>query len=1133
MRKRIPALLLSLLFLLSPLAGAFSAESNVLRIYTSEDFVEFCKNCSLDAYSKGLNVYLEADLTLTEEEFTPVPYFAGAFYGKSHSIRGLSFTESHSKVGLFSQLAAGASVRDLTVKALITPGGEQSEVGGIVGYNLGQIQNCVFMGLVAGDSSTGGIAGYNGSSGSVYGCSVYGTVEGTHYTGGIVGYNEGTVRSCTSSAAVNTNYEEISLSMSSLDVSLDSLEGMNVTESIPAHTDTGGIAGYSSGLIDGCANSGAVGYPHVGYNIGGVAGRQSGITVNCSNSGAINGRKDVGGIVGQMAPNVLLQFTGSTSEELQEALNTLNTLIDKTLTDAAGTSKETTAEAGNAIGYLDSAKDSLKDINKALTGFVDGNIDAANSYVNLTKDAVGDLSTVLEALESAAGSLSEGLSKAGELTEVLAQMSVYTGEALDALGEALPYLSAMAEGFSKGAAQLEKAMELLGSTPQTALDKEQLKADIALFQQALQALSESYEAAKAEYEQTGAVSEETRTAIAENLQAAVNALKPIGVDLYNAIKDTDWASLLEIAASNATEIFTALKKALGYFSDGFSAMAEAGDALEGFITALQSMNGLSDELLSGVRETLNAFSQSASSLKTAIAAVKDWAVSLSQTETPEFTKLGEGYSEGCERLDGALTGLSSSIAALNNTVGEKSQTLIGDLAAVNRQFSVVMNLFLNALNDTENLDYENLYEDVSDEDVYAVQQGKVSSCQNGGAVAGDLNVGGLAGSMAIEYDLDPEDDIATAGNASYSFKYQTRAVLLSCINTGAVTSKKDCAGGNVGRMDLGTVVDCENYGSVTSEAGDYTGGIAGKSGSTIRSCYVKCTLSGRKYIGGVAGSGYKISSCAVMTAIPGGGQLIGAIAGEVTEAASGNVFVSDTLSGIDRVSYEGKAEPVSYRELLRWEGLPAAFSSFTLVFTAEDVQVGKAVFSYGDSLTDSAIPTIPGKAGYYACWSRSDFTALTFDEIVTAQYTPYTEVLSSGALRASGRPAFLLEGGFTEGETFLAETQSKASGELERVLLTLPKDEDSYQVRYLSPTEETKHIEIYRVADGKEEKLKTESYGSYLVFTLPAGESLLAVKDATPNVIGILLPCLGGLLALLLLALAAALLHQRKKRRGK
>ena len=80
--------------------------------------------------------------------------------------------------------------------------------------------------------------------------------------------------------------------------------------------DTGGIAGFSNGNILNCTNEGAVGYPHVGYNVGGIVGRTSGYLSGCTNKGKINGRKDVGGIAGKLAPDIQLIFSTDTLDKL-------------------------------------------------------------------------------------------------------------------------------------------------------------------------------------------------------------------------------------------------------------------------------------------------------------------------------------------------------------------------------------------------------------------------------------------------------------------------------------------------------------------------------------------------------------------------------------------------------------------------------------------------------------------------------------------------------------------------------------------------------------------------------------------------------------------------------------------------
>ena len=55
--------------------------------------------------------------------------------------------------------------------------------------------------------------------------------------------------------------------------------------------------------------------------------------------------------------------------------------------------------------------------------------------------------------------------------------------------------------------------------------------------------------------------------------------------------------------------------------------------------------------------------------------------------------------------------------------------------------------------------------------------------------------------------------------------------------------------------------DCGGYGPVSSENGDYVGGVCGLSLSSIRHSYAKCTLTGRKYVGGIVGSGSRVSDC--------------------------------------------------------------------------------------------------------------------------------------------------------------------------------------------------------------------------------------------------------------------------------
>ena len=210
------------------------------------------------------------------------------------------------------------------------------------------------------------------------------------------------------------------------------------------------------------------------------------------------------------------------------------------------------------------------------------------------------------------------------------------------------------------------------------------------------------------------------------------------------------------------------------------------------------------------------------------------------------------------------------------------------------------------------------FEDISDEDTGEASLGKIYGSINSGEVFGDVNVAGIVGSMSVEYDFDPEDDLIQAGDRSLDFQYKTLAVINGCVNKGDVSAKKDYAGGIVGRMDLGAVKACESYGTVESSSGDYVGGVADLSQATIRNCYVKCTLSGGDYVGGVTGASEQntvVSGCYTLVDIPGSGRYCGAVSGTEEGEFTGNYYVSDTLAGLGRISYTGRAEPLCFCNL--------------------------------------------------------------------------------------------------------------------------------------------------------------------------------------------------------------------------
>lgn len=166
-------------------------------------------------------------------------------------------------------------------------------------------------------------------------------------------------------------------------------------------TDAGGIVGYSTGEIRDCVNDGSVGYPHVGYNVGGIVGRQNGLVSGCSSYGRIQGRKDVGGIVGQMCPDITLQFDDNGMEELQSELASLQDSISRMLEDTQSASDNVTERLTRVSGYAQSARESASAIGSEVVDTVRTDVDEVNRTAQLVSEYIGKASPIMQSLADA------------------------------------------------------------------------------------------------------------------------------------------------------------------------------------------------------------------------------------------------------------------------------------------------------------------------------------------------------------------------------------------------------------------------------------------------------------------------------------------------------------------------------------------------------------------------------------------------------------------------------------------------------------------------------------------------------------------------------------------------------------
>ena len=1039
-----------------------------VTISTVEDLRQLAKNCALDTWSQGRTVTLTADLDLASEEFSPIPTFGGTFLGQGHTISGLRITAAGSTQGLFRYIQPGAVVQDLTVEGTVAPQGTRSTVGGIAGDNAGILQNCSFQGAVQGESQVGGAAGRNSESGQLISCTASGSVSGESATGGIAGRNLGLLLNCENRAGVNLTRPETSVDLLNMDAGAALEErasaGDETYRLLDSCSDTGGVVGFSSGVVQSCTNYGAVGYPHVGYNTGGIAGRQNGYLAGCVNSGVIHGRKDVGGIVGQAEPYLILDPGPDTLALLRTELDTLDRLINRALDDAQRTGDAVSARLEAMGDFTDSARDSSKRLLDRVGDFTDENIATVNT---LSADITNALDKISPAMDE--------LSAVGRRLEVMSRQ----------LRRALGDLEDAVDTGDKAMAEVRAAVGVL----------EQANAELGT-----------------------AVDGFTRA-----LDAFDRFLSPSG--FLPSLSD------LAEARRNLRGAFTALQGAGGELDGALSRLEQA----------LVAAEPLSGELESALKELQGASTSSAAIgrlLRRAFDRIGDAVDGLTRDGPAEFTPLGEEFSQAGDSLFDSLAGLSAEMGQLRKTFQSGGDTLTADLRGISRQFNVVFDVLLDALDelqDAADRGVDHFMEDTSEEDIAATREGKIADSRNTGAVEGDRNVGGVIGAMAIEMDLDPEDD----GTDLFSFgaTYETKAVLQSCLNYGTVTGKKDCVGGLAGRMDLGTALDCQNYGPAASTGGDYVGGVAGYADASIRSCYAKSALSGGNYIGGVAGWASRIGDCYAIATIDEGEECLGAIAGgvETGGALLGNRFVDTGMAGVDGVSYAGRAEPILFEELSQLENVPLEFTAFTLTLLAEGETVAQIPFVYGEDLSRVQLPPVPEREGSYGAWPEFDVSGLNSDLTVEAEYAPWVTLVASDAKNGKLSVA-LAEGRFTDAAELLvsdsAVTPPQGAGEGAAIWdIALSGTElgtkDVVPLRLLSP--EGGEAAVWQYVDGQWRQTEAVLNGQYLLLTMTGTEGTFCVQPQAGMPWTILAIAAVGALALAGLLIVAA---KRRKKRG-
>lgn len=1002
------AILLIFALLLS-LAAPVGAAGSRITIRTPEDLVELSRRCSLDSWSRGKTVVLSADLDLSDVEFSSIPTFGGTFDGQGYTISGLTITGSGNVRGLFRYLQSGGVVQNVSLEVTIEPTDLQDSLGGLVGNNRGSVRNCTVTGSIQGETNIGGIIGVNESSGKIINSTFSGSVTGEHYVGGIAGQNLGSILQCVNQGKINTVAVEGEADLEDLDS-----RPLNSTENLPACTDIGGITGFSTGVLQSCKNTGPVGYEHVGYNVGGIAGRQSGYLNGCTNQGVILGRKDVGGIAGQLEPEIFLRYGEDLLNQLWSELGTLGDQVDHLLSDLNSTNTSTTAQLQMLSSHAGTAQDAAGELMDAAKDWANGNLSTVNDLSAQISWSLQQLEPILETLRplpeeltDAVDALEEGLDQAEQAGDLASD----AGQSLrTALQEALRAADHMNEGLEHIRASQDALKSALGDPNEIKLALEQMAKGIGQLGDGTVAFSEAMEHLRDGWAALPDVS-----SIDAFLQAFED-LSTAGTSTANGLKNIQKAfiRLKDTITANGdpTEALKTalqeLEKAAASFQSGADQLQTAGKHLLSALDTLEDAGIYLDGVVDAFRDAGDAFNNAFSRLGEGADAFHEMVKTLAEEPSIQFTPIGSDMTARGDALDAALSDLLGSADDLGDLLSQSSDTILGDLSAVSQQLQSITDLLRQETSLKKSGEGDRI-EDISDQvDGRSQRTGCLSDARNEGVVKGDVNVAGIAGSMAIEYDFDPEDDLVEVGDRSLDVRYQTKAVILSCINLGEVTGKKDDAGGIVGRMDLGQVSHCENYGSVSSADGSYVGGIAGASWGSIRDSWARCTLSGDHYVGGIAGYGSTLKNCHTLITLQEGSAYVGTVAGSVDPegTVTGNTFTQEALGAIDGISYAGQAEPVTFGALCA-AGAPETFAQLELTFRADGKEVAVVPFQYGKGI--ARLPEIPAKKGYSAAWPDLDYSHLTASQTLEAIYTPYTSSLTDGG----DLPDILVDGSFS------------------------------------------------------------------------------------------------------------------------
>lgn len=1110
-------------------------EMTEITINDYDQWCDFARKCSYDTWSADKYVRLSDNIDFNMKDFVPVPYFAGVFDGEGHTLNRAAFTDEQNYTGVFSKTAPTAVIRSVNVIGVMKPAGRSNDVGGIVGDNYGLIADCKYDGYVEGNEYIGGIAGYNEGYGVISGCIVKGKITGLHHVGGICGANEGLVTGCETEADINTvtvdtqtgiddiKVEEVFTSL--LNKGKEEGNKMSI-QSSNNPIDIGGIVGHNIGEISSCRNASTVGYEHVGYNIGGIAGRQSGYIHDCTNTGRLHGRKDVGGIVGQAEPYVRLDLSSDVITQISTAIGKLHDSVDKTIRD-------TDASSGVVSARLNVIRDFA---NRALsdTGYLANSTqDYVNQVVGTTNEVANRIQYVLEESSKSGGPMDD-VSSAGDDLKKAAQDVSELAEDLDIYnyldeGETVRYDNAK-KAIKDATDEFEKYYDKYSDSEEEDIKKE--REDV---------YNTVYYATRQVYIDKKYNSGEWPT------------------DKYDDLTDAQKAEADAVADGDAKDAVNvwAIEKAGSEYESKHpgepytETLAKNTKIIADIIYA--HAGEMESDTKDDSKDAAKNLKKMAGDLRDAGSSMRSILKNVADKGSVNFPQLSDEYRLHTNSLVMNIQGMSDNMGLLNSEMRGSTDAVCADLEGVNDEFSSLMLLFTDAMDGALDMDYSEVFEDESNDVCEDSVDATIANCENRGRIYADINTGGIAGTMAQEYDFDLESDITGVKNAAKKSTYRTKCVLRDNKNYGDVRGKKSYVGGACGLHEIGTILRNCNFAKASSDSSDYVGGIAGRSYSTIRNCYEKGVLAGDSYIGGIAGECVDIFDCVAMPAITRQEKFAGAVTGfaDSDGKLKRNVFVSDSLAGIDRISKQGQAEPISYGQLLAMENIPGEYSLMKVSFIVDETEVASFNKRIGEVVMPDEMPIeaeilAAGRDGkpdddkvkleddQYIEWECNEEIPVYEDMEIDGRIARYASVIASDLVRENKQSIFLAEGRFTEKDKLSVTREPSGTKNEECYLLSFAGGiERVHYIRYQMP-EGTERVRIF-VSTGSSpdyEEVNCDKFGRYIRFPAEGDHFKVRIAMETEkNDKRFMMICASAAFILIVIVVMTVVLVRKRKRR--